>query len=361
MKINTLDRIEGILLGTAVGDSLGLPMECMKPATIVRLGWSKVWKHRFVINRGMWSDDTEHSIMLAQSLLAAKGDVDTFRNKFAWELRWWLLGLPSGVGMATAKAMIKLWVGFSPKKSGVFSAGNGSCMRAAIIAAYFQDDIAKRIEFTEAQTKISHSDPKATIAATAVTEVTALFLQSETTPSASEIIELTKQADQNQTCSDWVQITQAIQLAVESKTPCSEFLTTIGINPSKGISGYAYHTVPVIIYSGIRHDWNFENVVTEIIAAGGDTDTTAAIAGALCGALNGASTIPHEWVAGIEEWPTGIDKLKVLAKAIQTKTPLRIRPYWSPLLLFRNTLFFLIVLRHGFTRLLPDCVRAKFS
>lgn len=360
MKIDTLDRIEGILLGTAVGDALGLPMECMTPSTIQTLGWANEWKHRFVMHRGMWSDDTEHSIMIAQSLLASQGCVEKFRCAFAWELRWWLLGLPSGVGMATARAIIKLWLGYSAKTSGVYSAGNGPCMRTAIIAAYFPNDLSKRRSYTEVQATISHSDPKATIAATGLTELTALLLNSNSTPSAAEVL-ATLARDDTHHCEEWNSICYAIESAVSNRIEFSEFLTTIGIDPHKGISGYAYHTVPAVIYSGLVHNWDFESVVTEIIAAGGDTDTTAAIAGALCGAHGGASSIPHHWIAGIAECPTGISELKCLAKAIQSQSPLMVRSRWSPALLLRNVFFLAVVLKHSFTRLLPNAIRARFS
>jgi ADP-ribosylglycohydrolase len=361
MKIDTLDRIEGILIGTAVGDCLGLPMECMKPATIEGLGWARDWKHRFILRKGMWSDDTEHTIMLTQALLVSAGDVSKFSNKFAWELRWWLFGFPSGVGMATTRAVIKLCLGFSAEKSGVFSAGNGACMRTAILAAYFLDEPEKRRQFTIAQTRITHIDPKASVASVAITELAALFLHSSTPPSHTAVLEILKSSDRGQSCSDWSSICSAIEEGLANPLSLSEFLPTIGIDIKKGISGYAYHTAPVVIYSGCLHQWDFESVVTEIITAGGDTDSTAAIAGALCGSLHGAKNIPHSWVSGILEWPTGVNELKVLARAVNDKTPLRVRPDWSPLLLLRNILFFIIVLRHGFTRLLPDCVRRKFS
>jgi len=52
------ERIEGLLLGTAVADAIGLPTEGMTPAKIKKLGWADSLKHRFFFGRGMWSDDT---------------------------------------------------------------------------------------------------------------------------------------------------------------------------------------------------------------------------------------------------------------------------------------------------------------
>src|SRR5262245_41027544 len=64
---------EGVLLGTAVGDALGLPAENLSPQRIQRL-WKNEWRMRFILDRGMISDDTEHTLMVAQALLAEPDD-----------------------------------------------------------------------------------------------------------------------------------------------------------------------------------------------------------------------------------------------------------------------------------------------
>lgn len=95
---------------------MGLPSEGMTPAKIQTLGWTQNLKHRFFFGKGMWSDDTEQTIMLTQALLSCGGDVKKFTRAFAWELRWWILGMPAATGLATARAIIKLWLGFPPSK-----------------------------------------------------------------------------------------------------------------------------------------------------------------------------------------------------------------------------------------------------
>lgn len=347
----TLDQIEGILLGTAVADSLGLPMECLNALTIQKLGWDQNMQHHFFLGKGMWSDDTEHMIMLAQSLLASDQDIDKFIRKFGWELRSWLWGLPAGVGLGTARALVKLSLGFSAKNSGVFSAGNGAAMRTAIIAAYFPNDQARRIAYTSAQTRVTHSDPKATIASIAVTEVTAVLLRSSVHPTVKTVLEILR----NNTVeldSEWLEIVDTLELAWSENHSIEDFLSLLGCNPKKGISGYVYQTVPTVLFIGVRHQWNYAHAVPSIIAQGGDTDTTAAILGAMCGAYGGRSSIPKEWIDTIAEWPTTAKDLCALAHAVKNKNPRRIRPYWSPIQLLRNLIFLAIVLVHGFSRLL---------
>ena len=113
------DRFAGLLLGTAVGDALGLPAEGISRGRIQRM-WRGVWRHRFLFSHGMVSDDTEHTLFVAQALLTHPDDVVAFQRCLAWKLRLWLLVLPAGIGLATLKAILRLWLGFPPSRSGVW-------------------------------------------------------------------------------------------------------------------------------------------------------------------------------------------------------------------------------------------------
>ena len=167
------DPLASCLLGGALGDSLGLPAENMTAGRIARR-WQGPLRHRFLGRRGMVSDDTEHAGMTLLSLHECGGDPDLFAKALAKRLRWWLAGIPAGVGFATVRSILKLWLGFSPGKSGVWSAGNGPLMRAAVIGAYFAKDPAKRQSFTEVSTRITHRDPRAGEAARMIAEAAAL-------------------------------------------------------------------------------------------------------------------------------------------------------------------------------------------
>ena len=177
MQDNTFqDRLAGILLGTAVGDSVGLPAEGLSPRRRQRL-LPGPWRHRFLVGRGMISDDTEHTLMVAQSLLKHPDDAAAFGRSLAWRLRWWFLGLPAGVGLATARACLKLWLGFPPDRSGVYSAGNGPAMRSALLGAYFFDDQDMIERFVTASTRLTHTDPRALTGALAVARLAAWAVQ----------------------------------------------------------------------------------------------------------------------------------------------------------------------------------------
>src|SRR5688500_15796408 len=111
-----MERFTGLLLGTAVGDSLGLPREGLSRQPAMRL-YPGPFRQRLIARNGMLSDDTEHACMTAQALLAAGDNPSRFAGALAWKLRWWLLALPPAIGLGTLRSLMRLWIGFSPARS----------------------------------------------------------------------------------------------------------------------------------------------------------------------------------------------------------------------------------------------------
>jgi ADP-ribosylglycohydrolase len=122
MKTQLWLALPGVLLGTAVGDALGLPAEGLSPTRIGRR-WPGPWRHRFCLGRGMISDDTEHTLFVAQALLSHSDDVKAFQQSLAWKLRLWLLGMPAaergvsgrGADPRTPQAVSALLIGTAPE------------------------------------------------------------------------------------------------------------------------------------------------------------------------------------------------------------------------------------------------------
>jgi ADP-ribosyl-[dinitrogen reductase] hydrolase len=134
-----------------------------------------------------------------------------------------------------------------------------------------------------------------------------------------------------------------------------EFAAALGL--ARGVSGYMYHTVPAALYAFLRYPNDFRAVVQSCIRCGGDTDTVAAIAGALVGARVGKSGIPSEWLRGVIDWPRSMRWVEALAERIgeglwQTQ-PQRAHPLAVWALPARNAAFLCWVLVHAARRLLP--------
>lgn len=292
----------------------------------------------------MVSDDTEHTLMLAAALICHRQDTQAMQRAFAWKLRWWLAALPAGVGLSTAKAVLRLWLGFPATRSGVVSAGNGAAMRSAVIGVIFHADSAKRREMALAACQVTHRGPHAEESALLVAEAAALAVRHASAADAFEALEPLIQSKEMRLRS------AALKSSLTEGASVSCYAEKIGCG--YGVSGYAPNTVAVALYAWLRHRGDYGAAVREVIACGGDTDTVAAITGGICGAETGQGGIPHSWIKRLCDWPRSVSYMRHLAVALATEGAKPPRLFWSAIPL-RNMLFLFIVILHGFRRLFP--------
>ncbi|MCY3010824.1 MAG: ADP-ribosylglycohydrolase family protein [Planctomycetota bacterium] len=343
--------IIGCILGTAVGDALGLPYEGLSPNRARKL-LGPPDRHRFFLRRGMISDDTEHTCMVAQSLIESGGNVEVFARRFAARLRWWMLALPAGVGKATARSCIKLWLGISPSKSGVYSAGNGPAMRSAILGATIED-VSKLLVFVRSSSRLTHTDPKAEFGAIAIALATREASRNDAFD-ANRWLEVVSQSMPGD-AAELIELLRSAVTSVENGQSTSNFARSLGLE--RGVTGYTYHTVPIAIHCWLSFPNDFQKAVTVAIECGGDADTTAAIVGGIIGARVGKQGIPTEWIRGIWEWPRSapwMESLGIELSRAWPNSPASRAPSTNPMaVVMRNFIFLAIVLCHGFRRLGP--------
>jgi len=346
--------ITGCLLGTAIGDALGLSYEGLSKQRLIKLYPSSLNQYHFIFGKGMVSDDTEHTCLVAQSLIVSDGEVEAFKKSFAWQLRFWLLGLPAGVGFATLRAILKLWLGFPPDKSGVFSAGNGPAMRSAIFGVCYGYDKEKLKQLVKAATQLTHTDPKAEFGALAVA-LAAYLSTLQKTISPQEYLEKLAYLLKAEPAEELLALIKTTTDSVLSGQSTAAFAQTLGLE--KGITGYIYHTVPMVIHTWLRNQDDYQAAILDIIRCGGDTDTTAAIVGGIIGARVGKQGIDEQWLDNLSEFPRNIKWMEKLSLRLnqvcchhRRQKPL---PISIAAVLLRNFIFMIIVLWHGFRRLLP--------
>jgi ADP-ribosylglycohydrolase len=336
------ERYIGCLIGTAVGDSLLLPAEGLSRTTVARR-FPGPLRQRLVFGRGLVSDDTEHAFLTTQALLAAGDDADRFARALARRLRWWLIALPGGCGMATGKGLLRSWLGFSPSRSGVRSAGNGPAMRSAIIGLRWAHDPERLRSFVTASTAITHRDDRALTAALAVAVAAAHTVQQ------GGLEELWTAWRGLSGDPAWSGIITMLERRYVLAASVDDVAADLGC-PAY-VSGYALHSVPLALFAWLRHRDDPTACMQAILRCGGDTDTIGAIAGALLGADGKLGKCPPEWSAAIVEWPLSLGRLRAAAQSLAAGG----RPvtWWWSLQPLRNALFFLVILAHGLRRLLP--------
>ena len=348
----TKDSVYGCLLGCAIGDALGLSCESMSRNRQFKM-FKNLDRYHFLFNKGMVSDDTEHICMTAQALIFAQGDSEKFNHSLEWKLRFWLLGLPAGVGFATLRSILKMW--FFIRPSGVFSAGNGPAMRSPILGVCYGNDFEQLKTFVKISTSLTHTDPKAYKGALAIAlaaHMSSLSNDKIIDPDDyySKLVELINEKDD-----ELLTLIKKSTTSVKNDYTTQQFATDLGL--IKGVSGYMYHTVPVVIHCWLRNQKDFIGGLKEIIRCGGDTDTTAAILGAIIGSKVGSDNMPKELIDNLFEWPRTVKWIEKVAKRLsqtcEYNTPYKEVPISFVEIFIRNIFFMLIVIIHIIRRLLP--------
>ncbi|MFL5344416.1 MAG: ADP-ribosylglycohydrolase family protein [Hyalangium sp.] len=350
------EAIAGALLGTLVGDALGLPREGLsRGQAALRFGHGPL-HHQLFLGRGLGSDDTEHACMVGQALLAQPDEASAFARNLGWRLRAWLLSLPAGLGRATLLSTLRLWLGFSPERSGIASSGNGAAMRAPLLGVCLAYQPERLEAFIRASSRMTHRDVLAEEGALLVALAAAYGTRRGVEGVEPE--SFLKELETRVSAPELQAAVRTVREYLVGDEPARRMAGKFG--RSRGVSGFVLHTVPAALYVWLRHPGDFRRAVEEIIRLGGDTDTTGAIVGALVGATVGVKGIPPEWLAGVVEWPRTVGWMERLAERLARQFPSAGAPersgplplFW-PGLLPRNLAFLLIVLGHGFRRLLP--------
>ena len=343
------ERIHGCLLGTAIGDAVGLRREGLSRRRALRLYGSTLMPC-LILGRGYCSDDTEHTLMVGRALALSGENINRFEAVFAGELKRWLLTIPAGIGFATLRACLKLLLGFGPNRSGVFSAGNGPAMRSAIIGVCAQDE-DQLTNFVRASTRLTHTDSKAEEGARLVAQAARLGIAAAN----QSPIEFLQAAASNANGSELRDSLDAAAQALRAGKSCGEFADSQGW--ARGVNGYVNQTVPAALYCWAASPNDFRESVEHAVLLGGDTDTIAAITGAISGANLGCSAIPSSWIERLAEWPRTVKWIeqlsRTLADSIDRRVPVKPPSMQWLATLPRNLAFASVVICLGLRRLLP--------
>jgi ADP-ribosylglycohydrolase len=298
------DALIGCLLGQALGDALGFVVEAQPPEVareyvrgVLRAGRAGERAHpKFPF--GQYSDDTQLTRELLRSVHEQRcWDPEAFAVRVAELFRD---GKDVGAGRGTRSAALRLLIRVPWHESGTPApyAGNGSAMRAAPLGLLFYDDPAGMCRAARDQSRITHLDPRCAAGAVAVAGAVALAARRETVAPTAFVRQL----------ASWVRWEdQSVAEAVEGLADwcgldpdaAARHVHEAGLDPAhmnrwQGISAFVTPSVLWSIYSFLHTPDDYWSTVCTAIAVGGDTDTMAAIAGAISGARLGVAALPAE-------------------------------------------------------------------
>lgn len=294
-----LDQIEGALLALACGDALGCNLETLTKEQIQQ----QVGRQTEIVGgrtrndfynwpKGSVTDDTEMTLVMAESLIAKpQWDVWDCLQRFVR----WFQGNPQGLGKTTIVALKKAATlnpdsvnpeladfasGAKLSWETLRSAGNGSVMRCSPIGILYAKHPEKLKQASIESCRITHEAPVCQATTLAYTRIMAAVM--------------------NQQINNNEQLTQLLnKTADEVASIDEETAAVLRRIPSQAIErlnpkGSSLNAMEVSLWAFYHLD-NLEEALITLVNLGGDTDTNAAVAGALFGAQYGLDAVPERW------------------------------------------------------------------
>ncbi|NWJ47558.1 MAG: ADP-ribosylglycohydrolase family protein [Chloroflexi bacterium] len=302
-------RFLGCLLGGAVGDALGFTTENLSPQRI-KTKYGRLTEYKVRPGRGYFTDDTQLTIALAETLLEGQGfQSRIFKRKLA---RWWLVP-PRLSGRSIKNASFKCLLGL--KNTGSNRPGSGSAMRSAPLALYYYNQESTLFDMTVECSRITHTHPAAIAGALVSTFSIAYCLTHSQLNRQEYLHKIAGVAEQF----DKTMSKNLLALEEMLGQPEEEALKEL-LKNSRATGSPVGDVMMTAVYAFLKHPTDFEQSVLLCVNAGWDTDTMAAINGNISGAFNGVKSIPESWVKGLENGYKGRDYLLELGKSLHSHT-----------------------------------------
>jgi ADP-ribosylglycohydrolase len=302
----------GTLLGMAVGDAFGTTNEFSTPeptpfpALVSGPQRDIVGAGPFHLEPGQVTDDTQMAVALWSSVTAC-GTFDP-ADVAARYIDW--MSVSFDIGNQTRSALTAIKSGAAPlaagrdvwERSGRRPAGNGSLMRTAVLAVLYSEDAAALRRATLLDSAITHADPRCMLACAAFNAAVAVALAPDATVPevfAAATAELPHAAAAAaEILPDHAGSIQAALVALgkdlELAAADDPQLYRAGTHLTGAESGFVRVSFRLAFWE-LGHAPGFTDAIIDVANRGGDSDTNAAITGALLGAFHGLDAIPAEW------------------------------------------------------------------
>ena len=285
------NKFSGCFLGLAIGDAYGAPFE---GGPIERLLWKAIGKTKK--GKIRYTDDTQMSIDLASSFIQNKKiDQEHLAATFAHSYHW-----SRGYGPSAAWLLKKIkngakWQNLNRAKFKDGSFGNGAAMRAPILAMCFVNDLEGLNENIPKASEITHAHPLAIEGAKLIALTSYAALHDWSTETVLKALPTWCENKEYQT---------KVAFCIKSVN-APETLTNKILKRELGNSISALQSCVTAIYFSLKYrDQSYDAMLKHICSLGGDTDTIAAMAGAIWGAFNGATALDKDKIESIENSET---------------------------------------------------------
>jgi ADP-ribosyl-[dinitrogen reductase] hydrolase len=306
----TRDIVLGSLMGLAIGDALGAPVEFKKKGSFPLVDFYQDGGE-FNLKSGQWTDDTSLMLCLVESFIEKKEfSLEDQMSKF---YRWWKEGYMSSTGVCfdignTTKAALERFEATKDPMSGLDTdkASNGALMRLAPVPLFFHDSFFASQMHTQFQCQSTHGPKSCLDSAALLSCFFYKIVQSDKTiERKNEIFDL---AD--------------VKSFLHHLSPEYDGFITQSIyrkNPEEiNAQGLAYNTLEAALY-GFYHYDNFIDGLKFVVNLGEDSDTVGAVYGQLAGAFYGLEKLPKEYILGLDQSAMIMEKANLFWELIEQK------------------------------------------
>ncbi len=318
------DRGVGALMGLAVGDAVGVALEFQpRPMELEDVITDMVGHPTLYggMRPGEWTDDTSMALAMGESLLNYtefySGDI-----LYKWNL-WQMFGYMNvknfrddrtgqqkfepafDIGNTTRHALslhyrsggtTQLLPGETLNLHGHSTPSNGSIMRLAPVAIFYQESLTDAVDFGSMQSRLTHGHP----AAVDASRVLAHMLVTAIHGASKEDVLSAKDFDFHTFSKD--PLSQKIQAFFLPQAKWRHKTRQELVTPPRDSSGgSAEFTMECALWAVAKTD-NFRDAILLAINLGKDADTVGAVVGQIAGALYGNEAIPTEWKTRLIRW-----------------------------------------------------------
>lgn len=280
-------KFQGGIVGSAIGDALGAPFEGMSFKDLELEHWP------LEMIDGRYTDDTEMMIRVAESLIEHK---EFSRQDM---VRRFIANLNSSRGYGLGPSGVLSWIeGDSWKKvsrklfDGEGSYGNGAAVRITSLGLFYYDDPIMLKEACIESSRITHANELAVEGALVQAYAIALSVK-ELPCSRIDPFDILERIGGVVTHPLYQDKIRTVRRLLESPPDRGEIVKSLGNTVE------AAKSVPTAIYCALKFE-SFESAVSYAIGLGGDTDTIAAMTGAISGTLHCVEDIPYRWRIRLE-------------------------------------------------------------
>jgi len=308
MKLH--NKVLSTILGGAVGDALGVPVEFKKRDSFritTMTGYGT-----YNQPKGTWSDDTSLTMCLIDNLIDKQDEYDLMQ-KFAnyWSDGYWTpYGEMFDIGIATSEAIRRYKSGLPKEEwggSAEYDNGNGALMRIAPLAFPLRHEpsFTKRKEEIERIAHVTHRHVRSTLGCIIYVELLICLLHGDEPFEAYE--KAVNLCQKQLTGTEYEQEFSAYERVLNLSLP------HVGRNEIQS-TGYVVSSLEASIWSFLQSD-DYEEAVLTAVNLGEDTDTIGFITGTMAGAYYQLDGIPEEWVCQLAKKEELIGTCKRFADA----------------------------------------------